>query len=110
MKKIWILLVSMILAGLFFFGVNAQLIENPETIDEWTVITTSIDPQEWEEIITTSMIDFFGSKSFLYYYGNGCSHCAKVDAYLKGVGAYDILDIVKKDTWDRTKPENKKKF
>ncbi|QFR38707.1 hypothetical protein A9Q91_00545 [Candidatus Gracilibacteria bacterium 28_42_T64] len=105
MKKILSLLVSGILFGSTITSTYAELIETP-TDETAEIITTVAVDSEDGDVTATTKTDLIGSKTFLYYYGNGCSHCAKVDAYLKGVNAYDVLDIVKKDTWDRTKPEN----
>jgi len=106
MKRILTLLLSTMLLWFIMSTAHAELVETP--IDwTWEVITTSISENlTWELVTTKAVNEIIGSKSYLYYYGTGCSHCAKVDAYLKWVGAYDVLDIVKKDTWDQSKPEN----
>lgn len=36
---------------------------------------------------------------YTYYWGNGCPHCSKVNAYMKWVDAESKIDIDKKEIW-----------
>ncbi|MFK7780172.1 MAG: hypothetical protein QM490_03405 [Candidatus Gracilibacteria bacterium] len=43
-------------------------------------------------IVSTGVIEEI---SYLYYYGQGCSHCANVDEYMNAVDGYEKLNIEK---------------
>lgn len=42
------------------------------------------------------------TQEYLYFYGNWCSHCANVDAYMTSVDGYNKINITKKEVfWDK---------
>lgn len=41
----------------------------------------------------------FADTSYLYYYGQGCPHCANIDKYMKGVDGYNRINIEKKEVY-----------
>lgn len=54
----------------------------------------------WTEIKSWTELEVSDSEnSYIYFYGQGCPHCANVDAYFKWVWAYDTIDIVKKEVY-----------
>lgn len=37
--------------------------------------------------------------SYVYYWGNGCPHCATVNSYMKGVDLESKINLLKKEVW-----------
>lgn len=71
--------------------------------DTFSTSTWLTSTWEFVEINSTSEITNTGSEnsktSYIYYYWQWCSHCANLDKYLKSVGWYEKLDIVKKEVY-----------
>lgn len=62
----------------------------------WIISTWSIT----ETIISTwSTNETLDETSYIYYYGQWCSHCANLDKYMNSVWWYDKLNIVKKEIY-----------
>lgn len=68
--------------------INISISDNTST---WIIISNNevIDTSTWSTQDT----------SYIYYYGQWCSHCANLDKYLTKVWWYDKLDIVKKEVY-----------
>jgi len=97
MKKLVILL--FILAMSFSFALADLL----PTTSEWELNnridgtnTGSLEISIWTN---NSEVDLIRDSSYIYYYWDGCSHCANVDYYLKKTDGYNKLDIIKKEVW-----------
>lgn len=97
MKKI----LSTFFIFLFVFsGINISFAEdlNISTSSTWLTSTWKIS-----EIVNNVNLTNTGSEvsniSYIYYYGQWCSHCANLDKYLKNVWAYEKLNIEKKEVY-----------
>ena len=70
-----------------------------------TWITSTWLTSTWEIIKIEENSDLIntGSEisetSYIYYYGQWCSHCANLDKYFKWVWAYEKLNITKKEVY-----------
>jgi len=89
-------LISIFIIWMLSFGISfAELeITNISVTDN---TSTWILENEIQTITTTSQV--MDKTSYIYYYWQGCSHCANLDKYLTKVWAYDTLDIVKKEVY-----------
>ncbi|MDD2907793.1 MAG: hypothetical protein PHH98_04075 [Candidatus Gracilibacteria bacterium] len=50
-------------------------------------------------VVSSGSLDKKTESSYIFYYGQGCTHCAKVEKYLEGVSGYEKLNIVKKEVY-----------
>ncbi|NVP17887.1 hypothetical protein HUU51_04175 [Candidatus Gracilibacteria bacterium] len=89
-------IISFVIIGILSFGISyAELEVTNISISDNT--STGIILPDNELTITSS--GSIGDTSYIYYYGQGCSHCANLDKYLTKVGGYDKLNIIKKEVY-----------
>ncbi|MDD3793427.1 MAG: hypothetical protein PHI37_01325 [Candidatus Gracilibacteria bacterium] len=89
-------ILSFVIIGILSFGISyAELEVINISISDNTSTGIIISNNEVIDTSTGSTQD----TSYIYYYGQGCSHCANLDKYLTKVGGYDKLDIVKKEVY-----------
>lgn len=71
------------------------------------VTDEELNQVENKEITTTSVVeetelsdkDKLKDYTFIYYYGQGCPHCAVLDEYLSKRDIYENANLVKKEVW-----------
>jgi hypothetical protein len=100
MKKTVILLLVLISNFSFIYADSLPLfnetnyIPNTESVEE-----ISIWMGQSSTDINTIDLDYIKNSSYIYYYWDWCSHCTKVDDYLRKTDGYNKLDIIKKEVW-----------
>ncbi len=80
------------------FAENTDLSKSIWLTNTWltsTWKTTEVD----NNVDLTNTGSKISETSYIYYYGQWCSHCANLDKYFKGVWAYEKLNIVKKEVY-----------
>ncbi|MDD3145071.1 MAG: hypothetical protein PHV23_03075 [Candidatus Gracilibacteria bacterium] len=94
MKKIkHLLIISLVLVS--FIG-NSYAEDSVLLESTGVVATGSLS----ETLVSTGSIDNnLEETSYIYYYGQGCPHCANLDKYISGVDGYEKLNIVKKEVY-----------
>lgn len=83
--------------------------ENIQTVEKDTLQTGEIlSTADEYGFLPTLDSETLKNATHTYYYGDGCSHCADLDVFLKKFGGYETLDITKKEIWKNK--ENQKEF
>lgn len=66
------------------------------TVSTWVISTWTLDITP---VVSSWSLDKKTESSYIFYYGQWCTHCAKVEKYLEWVSGYEKLNIVKKEVY-----------